>query len=92
MDPHHPKSPAEPRLYFRQWLAGRDFAADDPVGAQMANYVYAVGDAATGEAVLIDPVYEQAARDAAVAAASETKKSRRVKSVRSGAESVMAAA
>lgn len=57
MEPHHPKSPAEPRLYFRQWLAGRDFACDDPVGAQMANYVYAVGDAATGETVLIDPCY-----------------------------------
>lgn len=57
MASHHPKSPASSRVYFRQWLAGRDFAADDPVGAQMANYVYAVGDADTGEAVLVDPCY-----------------------------------
>lgn len=44
-------------LYFRQLLAGRDFAATDPVAAQMVNFVYAVGDDATGEAVLVDPAY-----------------------------------
>lgn len=50
-------SPIGERFYFRQWLAGRDFARDDPIAAQMANYVYAVGDTATGEALLVDPCY-----------------------------------
>ncbi|MGH8979903.1 MAG: MBL fold metallo-hydrolase [Acidimicrobiales bacterium] len=45
------------RLYFRQLLAGRDFARDDPVARQMVNFVYAVGDRKTGEALLIDPAY-----------------------------------
>jgi hydroxyacylglutathione hydrolase len=44
-------------LYFRQLLAGRDFAVTDPVAAQMVNFVYAVGDDVTGEAVLVDPAY-----------------------------------
>ncbi len=44
-------------LYFRQLLAGRDFAADDPVAAQMVNFVYLVGDDATGEACMVDPAY-----------------------------------
>jgi glyoxylase-like metal-dependent hydrolase (beta-lactamase superfamily II) len=45
------------RLYFRQLLSGRDFAAGDPVARQMVNFVYAVGDRATGEALLVDPAY-----------------------------------
>ena len=45
------------RLYFRQLLAGRDFAASDPVARQMVNFVYVVGDRGTGEAVAIDPAY-----------------------------------
>ena len=45
------------RLYFRQLLSGRDFAVDDPVAAQMVNFVYAIGDRATGECVLVDPAY-----------------------------------
>ena len=45
------------RLYFRQLLAGRDFAAADPVARQMVNFVYIVGDRETGEAVAIDPAY-----------------------------------
>ena len=45
------------RFYFRQWLAGRDFARDDAVARQMVNFVYAVGDRETGEALLIDPAY-----------------------------------
>ena len=51
---------AEPddRLYFRQLLSGRDFAVDDPVAAQMVNFVYAIGDRATGECVLVDPAYD----------------------------------
>ncbi len=47
----------ENRLYFRQWLAGRDFARRDPIGGQMANYVYAVGDSVTKDVVLVDPCY-----------------------------------
>lgn len=45
------------RFYFRQWLAGRDFAFDDIVAKQMVNFVYALGDHETGEALLIDPAY-----------------------------------
>jgi glyoxylase-like metal-dependent hydrolase (beta-lactamase superfamily II) len=45
------------RLYFRQLLAGRDFARQDPVASQMANFVYLLGDRETGEAVAVDPAY-----------------------------------
>jgi len=37
------------RLYFRQLLSGRDFAADDQIAAQMVNFVYLIGDRATRE-------------------------------------------
>ena len=46
------------RLYFRQLLSGRDFAVDDGVARQMVNFVYAIGDRATGQAVLVDPAYD----------------------------------
>jgi glyoxylase-like metal-dependent hydrolase (beta-lactamase superfamily II) len=45
------------RLYFRQLLAGRDFAADDPIARQMVNFVYLVGDREKGEALVVDPAY-----------------------------------
>jgi glyoxylase-like metal-dependent hydrolase (beta-lactamase superfamily II) len=45
------------RLYFRQLLSGRDFARDDPVARQMVNFVYAIGDRETGDALLVDPAY-----------------------------------
>ncbi len=45
------------RLYFRQLLSGRDFAHGDPMARQMVNFVYAVGDRETGEALLVDPAY-----------------------------------
>ena len=48
----------EDRLYFRQLLAGRDFATNDPIARQMVNFVYLVGDRETGEAVAIDPAYD----------------------------------
>lgn len=48
------------RLYFRQLLSGRDFAVDDQMAAQMVNFVYAIGDRATGECVLVDPAYDPA--------------------------------
>ncbi len=46
------------RLYFRQLLAGRDIARNDPIARQMVNFVYLVGDRETGEAVVIDPAYD----------------------------------
>jgi len=45
------------RLYFRQFLAGRDFALEDPIARQMVNLVYVVGDRESGDALLIDPAY-----------------------------------
>jgi glyoxylase-like metal-dependent hydrolase (beta-lactamase superfamily II) len=45
------------RLYFRQLLSGRDFAAGDQLATQMVNFSYLVGDRETGEALLVDPAY-----------------------------------
>lgn len=50
--------PSGDRLYFRQLLAGRDFAVDDPVAAQMMNFVYLVGDRETRECVVVDPAWD----------------------------------
>lgn len=47
----------EDRLYFRQMLAGRDFAVADPVARQMVNFSYLIGDRETGEALIVDPAY-----------------------------------
>jgi glyoxylase-like metal-dependent hydrolase (beta-lactamase superfamily II) len=52
-----PAAPDDDRLYFRQLLAGRDFARDDMVARQMVNFVYLIGDRETGEAVAVDPAY-----------------------------------
>lgn len=46
------------RLYFRQLLAGRDFARSDDAAAQMRNFVYAIGDSDTRECVLVDPAWD----------------------------------
>jgi glyoxylase-like metal-dependent hydrolase (beta-lactamase superfamily II) len=45
------------RLYFRQLLSGRDFAASDVIAAQMRNFAYLIGDRETGETVIVDPAY-----------------------------------
>jgi hydroxyacylglutathione hydrolase len=45
-------------LYFRQLLAGRDFAAADQFAVTMRNHVYVIGDRATGQVVLVDPAYD----------------------------------
>ena len=45
------------RLYFRQLLAGRDFAQSDAGARGMANYAYVIGDVVSGEAVVVDPAY-----------------------------------
>lgn len=48
---------SDDRLYFRQLLAGRDFARDDAIARQMVNFVYLIGDRERGEVVLVDPAY-----------------------------------
>jgi glyoxylase-like metal-dependent hydrolase (beta-lactamase superfamily II) len=45
------------RLYFRQLLSGRDFAAGDMIAAQMRNFSYLIGDRETGDCVVVDPAY-----------------------------------
>lgn len=45
------------RLYFKQLLAGRDYAHTDPVARQMVNFVYLIGDRQSREVVLVDPAY-----------------------------------
>lgn len=47
------------RLYFKQLLAGLDVAEGDMVAQQMVNFVYLIGDRETGEAVVVDPAYDQ---------------------------------
>ncbi len=46
------------RLYFRQLLAGRDFATGNLLARQMVNFVYLIGDRETGEAMAVDPAYD----------------------------------
>jgi glyoxylase-like metal-dependent hydrolase (beta-lactamase superfamily II) len=50
-------SEPNPRLYFKQLLAGVDFARDDPFARRMRNFTYAIGDRERGVAVLVDPAY-----------------------------------
>ena len=45
------------RLYFRQLLSGRDFAAGDMIAEQMRNFAYLIGDRETGDTVVVDPAY-----------------------------------
>lgn len=45
------------RLYFRQLLSGRDFAADDVIAQQMRNFAYLIGDRETGDCMVVDPAY-----------------------------------
>lgn len=47
------------RLYFKQLLSGLDLAQNDMVAQQMVNFVYLIGDRETGEAVVVDPAYDQ---------------------------------
>ena len=44
-------------LYFRQLLAGRDFAQRARGAAQMQNFVYLIGDSDARECVIVDPAY-----------------------------------
>ncbi len=45
------------RFYFRQLLAGRDFARGDFLAEQMVNFAYLIGDRETGECAVVDPAY-----------------------------------
>lgn len=45
-------------LYIRQLLAGRDFATADYFAAQMANFVYLVGDDEQKECMVVDPAWD----------------------------------
>ncbi len=45
------------QLYFRQLLAGEDFAKDTPYAAKMENFVYLIGDKEKGECVVVDPAW-----------------------------------
>ncbi|CAN5184356.1 MBL fold metallo-hydrolase [soil metagenome] len=45
------------RLYFRQLLSGRDYAAGDMIADQMRNFSYLIGDRETKDCVVVDPAY-----------------------------------
>ena len=45
-------------LYFRQLLAGRDFARAHPVAGQMVNFCYLIGDRDTKETLVVDPAWD----------------------------------
>jgi glyoxylase-like metal-dependent hydrolase (beta-lactamase superfamily II) len=47
-------------IYFRQLLAGRDFACTDPVAAQMVNFVYLIGDPDSHQCLIVDPAWDVA--------------------------------
>ena len=51
------KVPSMAALYFKQLLAGRDFARTDQLARQMVNFVYLIGDTDAREAVAVDPAY-----------------------------------
>lgn len=48
------------RLYFKQLLSGRDYAAGDMIAQQMRNFAYLIGDRQTGDTVVVDPAYAAA--------------------------------
>jgi glyoxylase-like metal-dependent hydrolase (beta-lactamase superfamily II) len=49
---------SEDRLYFRQLLAGRDFAQTNGIAAQMVNFCYLIGDRQTRQCVVVDPAWD----------------------------------
>lgn len=46
------------KLYFRQLLAGRDFAINDRKAEQMENFVYLIGDKEKRECVVVDAAWD----------------------------------
>ncbi len=45
-------------IYLRQLRAGRDFGKNNPFAAQMANFVYLVGDLSKRECMVVDPAWD----------------------------------
>lgn len=45
-------------IFIRQLRAGEDFAKGDLIAAQMANFVYIVGDSDTRECLVVDPAWD----------------------------------
>jgi len=45
-------------IYFRQLLAGRQVAKTHPAAAQMANFMYLLGDPETRQALVVDPAWD----------------------------------
>ena len=45
-------------LYFRQLLAGRDFARNNLIAEQMANFCYLIGDRSTRKTIVVDPAWD----------------------------------
>ena len=45
-------------LYIRQLLAGREFAKNDYIAAQMANFVYLIGDDSKRVCMVVDPAWD----------------------------------
>jgi glyoxylase-like metal-dependent hydrolase (beta-lactamase superfamily II) len=50
--------PVPETMFFRQLLAGQEFAVGDQFATTMRNHVYVIGDAGAAEAVLVDPAYD----------------------------------
>ena len=48
----------EDNFYFRQLLAGRDFALVHPVAGQMVNFCYLIGDRTTKKTLVVDPAWD----------------------------------
>lgn len=48
----------EPSLYFKQLLAGRETAQGHPVAAQMANFMYLLGDPQSRKTLVVDPAWD----------------------------------
>lgn len=46
------------RFYLRQLKGGREFGANNPAAAQMANFVYLIGDRQTRECLVVDPAWD----------------------------------
>lgn len=49
---------SDDNLYFRQLLAGRDFARNNPIAGQMVNFCYLIGDRSTRKAIVVDPAWD----------------------------------
>lgn len=45
-------------LYFRQLLAGRDFAKHDNAAKSMENFVYLIGDRDSHQCIVVDPAWD----------------------------------